>query len=150
MQFEWACVKLDPPINSGNWISCVTLYRSCVAVDSKAKFGSKQKCKEFLAFSSQSRPEVRLLIDSSSCSNKKSFKSQSSKNGSNHPGSVTFVKSSCLLNFGCLHCVPVNRVCWACTFLIDMTSRFNHKSTASTLHIILQHNKPSFEDWRCV
>ena len=44
--------------------------------DSNAKkFLVKQKCKKFLAFSSRS--EVRFLVDSSSCSNNKSYKHQS-------------------------------------------------------------------------
>ena len=65
---------LDPHINSRNWISCIRLdhalqWFKCVC--------SKQKCKEFLAFSTQSCPEVRFLIDSTSCSNKESFKHQS-------------------------------------------------------------------------
>ena len=47
-------------------------------MDSKPKlFLSKQECKDFLALSSQPCAEVRFLIDSSSCSNKKSFKLQS-------------------------------------------------------------------------
>ena len=37
-------------------------------------FSVKQKCREFLAFNS---PEVRFLVNSSSCSNKKSYKRQS-------------------------------------------------------------------------
>ena len=45
-------------------------------MDSNAKkFLVKQKCKKFLAFSSRS--EVRFLVDSSSCSNNKSYKHQS-------------------------------------------------------------------------
>ena len=40
-------------------------------MDSNVKFlGAKQKCEEFLAFTSL---EVRFLVDSSSCSNNKSF-----------------------------------------------------------------------------
>ena len=43
-------------------------------MDSKVKnFLVRQKCKEFLAFSS---PEMGFLVDSSSCSNKKSYKCQ--------------------------------------------------------------------------
>ena len=42
----------------------------------KNYFLVKQKCKEFLGFSTQSFPEVRFLIDSSSCSNKMSLKYQ--------------------------------------------------------------------------
>ena len=44
-------------------------------MDSNAKiFLVKQKCKEFLAFTSL---EVRFLVDSSSCSNNKSYKRRS-------------------------------------------------------------------------
>ena len=44
--------------------------RSCVAMDSNMKKAFvKQKCKEFLAFSS---PEVRFLIDTATSSNKNS------------------------------------------------------------------------------
>ena len=58
-KFQELSIRLDHALQ---WFKCVC---------------TKQKCKEFLAFSTQSCPEVRFVIDSTSCSNKESFKHQS-------------------------------------------------------------------------
>ena len=58
IQFEWTCVKLDPPIkvNFRNWISCVRLDHALQRIAKKFFLLSHRNTKDFLAFSS---PEVR-------------------------------------------------------------------------------------------
>ena len=62
--FEWACVELDPPINSRNLISCVRLDHALQWIQTQFVFG------EFLAFSIL---EVSFLVDSSSYSKNESL-----------------------------------------------------------------------------